>query len=157
MLVDHLCLSLWDPMYYILPGFSVHGILQARILNWVAIPFSRGSSLPRDWSWVSFIAGRFFNIWAIREGLLSGRTSTSLFQNFHYRLFRAYKFTTETRLLYHWVVGMELLRKEYLVQVKFLTRLSGNMGHEDFTVEFILIQQVHCITYYVPGKWYNNK
>ena len=47
---------------------------------------------------------------------------------------------------------MELLRKEYLVQVKFLTRLNGNMEHEDFTVEFILIQQVRCITYYVPGK-----
>ena len=157
MLVDHLCLILWDPMYYSLPGFSVHGILQARILNWVAIPFSRGSSLPRDWNWVSFIAGRFFTIWAIREGLLSGRTSKFLFQNFHYRLSRTWKFTTETRLLYHWVVGMELLRKEYLVQVKFLTRLNGNMEHEDFTVEFILIQQVRCITYYVPGKWYSNK
>ena len=44
-------------------GFSVHGILQARIIEWVAISFSRGSSLPRDWthiSWISCIAGRFF-------------------------------------------------------------------------------------------------
>ena len=46
---------------------SVLGILQARILKWVAIPFSRGSSQPRDWTWVSCIAGRFFKIWATRE------------------------------------------------------------------------------------------
>ena len=43
-----------------LPGSSVHGILQARILEWVAIPFSRGSSQPRDQSQVSHMAGRFF-------------------------------------------------------------------------------------------------
>ena len=53
-----------------LPGSSVHGILQARILEWVAIPFSRGSSWPRDWTWVSCIAGRFFTIWATREATL---------------------------------------------------------------------------------------
>ena len=46
-----------------LPGSSVHGIFQERILKWVAIPFSRGSSQPRDWTWVSCIAGRFFTIW----------------------------------------------------------------------------------------------
>ena len=49
------------------PGFSVHGILQARILEWVAISFSRGSSWPRDLTWVSRIAGRHFNLWANRE------------------------------------------------------------------------------------------
>ena len=42
------------------PGFSVRGILQARILEWVAIPFFRGSSQPRDWTLVSCLAGRFF-------------------------------------------------------------------------------------------------
>ena len=47
------CLTLCDPMDYNLPGSSVHGILQARILEWVAIPFSRGSSHPKDWTWVS--------------------------------------------------------------------------------------------------------
>ena len=49
------------------PGYSVHGILQARILEWVAIPFSKGSSQPRDRTWVSHIAGRFFTIWDARE------------------------------------------------------------------------------------------
>ena len=47
-----------------LPHSSIHGILQARILEWVAIPFSRGSSQPRDWTWV---VGRHFTIWATRE------------------------------------------------------------------------------------------
>ena len=50
-----------------LPGASVHGILQARILEWVAIPFSRGSPQPRDQTHISYIAGGFFIIWATRE------------------------------------------------------------------------------------------
>ena len=49
------CLTLCDPMAYI-----VHGILQARILEWVAFPFSRGSSQPMDQTQVSLIAGGFF-------------------------------------------------------------------------------------------------
>ena len=49
------------------PSSSVHGILQVRILEWVAILFSRASSRPRDWIWVSSTAGKFFTVWAIRE------------------------------------------------------------------------------------------
>ena len=49
-----------DPMNYIPPGFSVHGIFQAKIRGWVAISFSRGSSQPRDQTRVSCITGRFF-------------------------------------------------------------------------------------------------
>ena len=48
------------------PGFFVHGILQARTLEWVAISFSRGSSWPRDRTWVSQTADRFFTVWATR-------------------------------------------------------------------------------------------
>ena len=50
-----------------LPGSSVRGILQARILEWVAISYSRGSSRPKDWTPVSHVAGRFFTVWATRE------------------------------------------------------------------------------------------
>ena len=53
------------------PGSSVHGILQAIILEWVAISFSRGSSQPRDRTQVSRTAGRRFNLWATREALTS--------------------------------------------------------------------------------------
>ena len=49
------------------PGSSVHGILQARILEWVAMPSSRGSSLPRDWTQVSCTSGGFFTSWTTRE------------------------------------------------------------------------------------------
>ena len=49
------------------PGSSVHGILQARILEWVTISFSKGSSQPRDQTLVPCIAGRFFTVWATRE------------------------------------------------------------------------------------------
>ena len=61
------CLTLFDPMDRSSPGSSVHGIFQARVLEWVAISFSRGSSQPRDWTWVSCTAGRRFTIWATRE------------------------------------------------------------------------------------------
>ena len=59
------CPTLCDPMDCSLPGSSLHGILQARVLEWVAISFSRGSSWPRDWTQVSRIPGRRFNLWAI--------------------------------------------------------------------------------------------
>ena len=55
----------WDPINSSLPGSSVYGILQARILEWAAISFSRGSSQPRNRIQVSCIAGRFFTNWAI--------------------------------------------------------------------------------------------
>ena len=59
------CLILCNTMDCSPSGSSVHGILQARILAWVAIPFSRGSSQAGDWTQVSCTAGRFFTIWAI--------------------------------------------------------------------------------------------
>ena len=70
VLVAHLCPILWDPKDCSPPSSSVHGILQARILEWLAIPFSRESSWPRDWTWVFCIAGRFFfTVWTTREAL----------------------------------------------------------------------------------------
>ena len=67
--VTQSCPTLGNSMDCSPPGSSVHGILQARILEWVAISFSRGSSWPRDQTQVSFIAGRRFNLWATREAL----------------------------------------------------------------------------------------
>ena len=65
VLVAQSCLTLCDLMGCSPPGSSVHGILQARILEWVATLFSRESSWPRNWAWVSCIADRFFTIWAL--------------------------------------------------------------------------------------------
>ena len=58
------CPALCDPMDY-----TVLGILQARILEWVAFPFSKGSSQPRDGTQISLMAGRFLTGWAAREAL----------------------------------------------------------------------------------------
>ena len=68
--VTQSCLILCNPMDCSLPGSSIHGIFQARILEWVAISFSRGSSWPRDWTQVSGIAGRRFTVWTTREALI---------------------------------------------------------------------------------------
>ena len=64
------CLTLWDPMDHSQPGSCVHGILQARILEWVAMPSSRGSSQPKGWSHISqfpALAGGFFTTSTIQE------------------------------------------------------------------------------------------
>ena len=67
VLVAQLCPTLCHPIDCSPPGSSVHGILQARIPEWVAISFSRGSSQPRDRTQVSCIADGFFTSWATRE------------------------------------------------------------------------------------------
>ena len=73
--VTQSCLTLWDPMDY-----TVHGILQARIMEWVAFPFPRGSSQPRDQIQVSHIAGRFFTSWTTGKPKNTGVGSLSLLQ-----------------------------------------------------------------------------
>ena len=70
-LVTQSCPTLGDPMDCNPLGSSVHGILQARVLEWVAISSSRGSSQPRDRTQVSRIVGGFFAIWATREAQTS--------------------------------------------------------------------------------------
>ena len=73
--VAQLCPTLCDPMDCSPPGSSVCGILQAGILEWVAMLSSRESSQPMDWTHVSHIAGGFFTVWATREA-----SSTRSFQ-----------------------------------------------------------------------------
>ena len=68
-------------MEYSPPDFSVHGILQARILEWVAISFFRGSSQPRDRTQVSHIAGKFFTVCATRTLIISFMLCCALFSH----------------------------------------------------------------------------
>ena len=75
VLFTQLCLTLCNSLDYSPTGSSVHGILQARVLEWVAMPSSRGYSQPRDQTRVSFIAGRFLTIWATREAHIQHKTS----------------------------------------------------------------------------------
>ena len=69
MLVIWSCSTVLNPIDCSLPGSFVCGIFQARILEWPAISFTRGSSQPRDQTQVSCIAGRLFTIWATREAM----------------------------------------------------------------------------------------
>ena len=82
VLVAQLCPTLCNPMNCSPPGPSVYGILQAKILEWVAVPFSRGSSWPRDQIWVSCIAGKFFTVWATREALTNMRVAKMMHYGF---------------------------------------------------------------------------
>ena len=76
------CPTLRDPMDCSLPGSSAHGIFQARVLEWLAISFSRGSSQPMDQTQVSHIVGRCFTVWATREVLKSTHYSVPIFKTF---------------------------------------------------------------------------
>ena len=67
VIVTQSCCALRDPMDCSPPGSSVCGIFQARILEWVAMPFPRGSSQSKDQTWISCIEGGFFTVWATRE------------------------------------------------------------------------------------------
>ena len=71
LMVVWLLVKVWKSVVFesLWPHGLVHGILQARILEWVAVPFCRGSSQPRNWTQISRIAGGFFTSWATREAL----------------------------------------------------------------------------------------
>ena len=71
------CPTLWDPMECILPFFSFHGILQERILVWVAFHFPSRSSWPRDQTRVSCTAGRFSTVWTTREAQEVSKVTSS--------------------------------------------------------------------------------
>ena len=72
------CPTPWNPMACSPVGFSVHGILQVEIEEWIAVPSSRGSSQPRDQTQASCIAGRFFTLWATRPVLSYRHSKSSL-------------------------------------------------------------------------------
>ena len=78
--VAQLCPALCDPMGCSLSGSSVHGIFQARVQEWTAISFSRGSSQPRNQIQVCCIAGRRFTVWATREARIMKWFCYSLLQ-----------------------------------------------------------------------------
>ena len=91
MLVTQSCPTLCNPMDCSPPGFSIHGILQARKLEWVAIPFSRGSSWPMDWTHVSCIGRQILYHLSYQENpqgrnFESGHLTTGFWDQFHLQL-----------------------------------------------------------------------
>ena len=100
VLVAYSCLTLCNPMDP--PGSSAHGILQTRILEWVAFLFSRESSWPRDRTWVSCTAGRFFTVWAPRKPIVKVKS-----------LSRVRLFVTPWTIAYQAPPSMGFSRQEY--------------------------------------------
>ena len=103
VLVTQSCLTLCKSTDCTTPGSSVHEIFQARILEWVAIPFSRESSRPKVQTWDSRTAGRFFTIWATREALLESNivifSSVSEGNSYSFFSFLFFKSRTNHELL----------------------------------------------------------
>ena len=71
-----------------LSGSSLHGILQARVLEWVAISFFRESSQPRDWTWVSHIPSKHINLWATREALKFSKPAFNSMWIMNFQMFK---------------------------------------------------------------------
>ena len=103
------CPTLFNPMDWSPPGSSVHGILQASILGWIATPSPRGSSWPRDRTQVSCIAGGFFTVWATRKD-----NSPYTPQRHFYFLLRCCTFNYLWNLLLK-VTGALLIIKSYAI------------------------------------------
>ena len=109
MKVTQLCLTLRDPMDCNPPGSSIHGIFQARILESVAIAFSKRSSRSRDRTGVSWIAGRFFTVWATTSLKVKVKSLS------HIRLF-----ATPWTVAYQASPSMAFSRQEYWSGYHFL-------------------------------------
>ena len=96
--VAQLCLTLCDPMDHSPPGSSGHGIFQARILEWVAIPSSRRWSRPRDRTHISCIGGRFSATWATKEALFMPKVppkmneTVSSYEEFKFSMLTVWKY-----------------------------------------------------------------
>ena len=129
--------TLCDPMDY-----TVHGILQARILEWVAFPFSRGFSQPRDGTQISLTAGGFFTSWATRKPKNPGMGSLFLLQ----QIFPTQKFKqiscTAGRFFTNWAIRNPRVQKLYADSAK--KSISG-YGHSQGAGVVVLIQGAgHC-------------
>ena len=140
------CLTLCNPMDY-----TVRGILQARILEWVAFSFSRRSSQPRDWTRVSCTAGGFFTIWAMREAPISHEGNSN--QNHNGKPFPTHKegcnqevkqwqalmrtsrnSNPYTRILKHCWWGWELAQSLWEIVWQVLKWLNWELSYEPETL-----------------------
>ena len=116
------CACLVVPLDCNPPGSSIHGISQARILEWVAISFSRGSYWPRDRTWVSCTAGEFFTHWAINPNMREGTS---------FKYYTGQDFYISEMRLFLWLKGTAELWN--LTKISSRTKVhmySGSTGAE---------------------------
>ena len=117
-----ICVELfYDLMDSSIPDSSVYGVLQARILEWLAISFSRGSSRPKDQTWFSCLAGRWFTDWAMREALkwFTCLHTQCLVQPLHQGVIETFK----THCTWYSVEGLSIQWTRILIE-----RVSWNPG-----------------------------
>ena len=122
-----------------LPGSSIHGIFQARILEWVAISFSRVSSRPRDWTEVSCIVGRCFTVWATREELIHPNKCVFLYKkDLQSHVSKSWVFKTiQINISKLWEINLWFLVNKYtsfIIMMRFrvyvdLVYISVQLGH----------------------------
>ena len=132
-----MCLTLCNPMDCSPPGSSVNGIFQAKILEWVAISFSRGSSRPRNQTQVSCIAGRRFTIWATREAL--DATVSGIY--FFFRNVVAYRNATEFCICWYCILQLYWIHWSSISllfeSLKFsLYKIKASANKDNFTSSF---------------------
>ena len=140
MLVSQLCLTFCSLMDCSSLGFSDHGIPQARILSWVAIPFSRGSSWPRDQTRASCIAGRFFTIWDTSETQEVVKCILHFKVKFFYSALHIWKPILETLVLNNNNDNNKENSKLTLQQANLIPILPSDfMGYREKYIYFILI------------------
>ena len=161
------CPTLCNPMDSSLQGSSVHEFFQARLLEWVAIPFSRGSSWPRDRTWVSCTAGRLFTIWATREAIVRGRDSISHFFPHGYQIIpastycKAYPFPNTVLVLLYikcpGVIGSALGSLLIpLVTSLFLSGILTYSGENSFSLIVCKsVLAILCISIYILTSAYH--
>ena len=127
--------TLCDPMDCSLPGFSIHGILQARILEWVAISFSRRSSWPRDWTRIFRIAGRCFTVWATREVKRGAQIA-----------FLSWYANWIKMLMNFWDTLTRIFKKIINLLIDIYQRISKKPGMCFFNFYFVILQNIQNTT-----------
>ena len=143
--VTKLCPTLCGPMDYSPPGSSVHGILQAKILEWVAISFFRGSSWSRDRTLISCIGGRILNHWATWEALPALHPSPwFLFQSVLHRVVKFWSLTCPQRLKSIWNTPSTAMRSEPSPYPEFHTLQGWSVFHPNQTGCKFWEKDPHC-------------
>ena len=120
------------------PGSSVHGIIQARILEWIAVPFSRGSSWPRDWIHVFCIAGRFLTIWATKKLHLKIHKQINKPNFFIFYIHICLCWTKKLSWIVPWFLSFELAN--FMLS---LHKCSNNPSEKIF-LSFLLGETIDC-------------
>ena len=142
-----LYLTLSEPTDCSMPGSSVHGTLQVRILVWVAMPSTRGSSRPRDRTWIFCIAGRVFIVWAIKKHSFVAILPLSVLSRFCTP-------SVSVRRKHSTVVCNSVFSWHHVSSLKFTPSGTGKHSQQAcFLHRNLLCKHFPVYHWILPGKW----